>query len=234
MLSRAPLRIAFATPEQGLPAPHRRAVEVALEAILGPGGTVSATQDLDLFVAPLGVTSAEAELTLFLSPLRDGMPGTRLAPGAPLLPVEAPATRDVDPAGCDLVYATPPGSPAPLVRRVPTPRGVGVGFAPDPLAGTPAPVDHPIWPVLLEDLVIARRGRATPSGWRVSASAPLDLEVSRLGRERAPFDPAWLAEGPTARPVPARSLGGPLALLGSVLALALWLLPRAGRGPRVG
>jgi len=234
VLSRVPLRVAFASPEQGLPAAHRRAVEVALEAILGPGGIVPHREDLDLFVAPLGVTNEAAELTLFLSPLRDGTPGTRLAPGAPLLPVEAPATRDVDPAGCDLVYANPPPSPAPLVRRVATPRGTGLWFAPDPLAGTPAPVDHPIWPVLLEDLVIARRGRATPSGWRTSADAPLDLEVTSLGRDSRPFDRAWLAEGATARPARARSVRGPLALLGAVLALALWLLPRPSRGPRVG
>lgn len=233
-LSRAPLRVAFATPAEGLPAAHRAAVLTALDAILGAGGTVPGDDAPDLFVAPLGVTRADAELTLFLSPIRDGAQGTRLAPGAPLLPVETPATVDVDPAGCDLVYATAPPSPAPLVRRVATPRGTGVWFAPDPLAGTPAPVDHPLWPVLLEDLVISRRGRATPSGWRVSADAPLDLEVTSLGRERAAFDPAWLDEGPTARPTRARSVRGLLALLGSVLALGLWLLPRPSRGPRVG
>ncbi len=234
VLSRAPLRVGFATPAQGLPAAHRRAVEVALEAILGSGGTIPSAVDLDLFVAPLGVTNAQAALTLFLSPLRDGTPGTRLAPDAPLLPVELPASRDVDPAGCDLVFATPPPSPAPLVRRVPTPRGEGVWFAPDPLAGTPSPVDHAIWPLLLEDLVVARRGRATPSGWRASGGAPLDLEVTRLGRDRAPFDPAWLAQGATVGAVPVRSGRLPLALAGSILALALWLRPGSSRGHRVG
>jgi hypothetical protein len=137
VLSRAPLRVAFASPEQGLPAAHRRAVEVALEAILGPGGTIPHREDLDLFVAPLGVTSPEAELTSSsAAPRRHA--GHPPRPGAPLS-VRLAARRR-------------PGRVRPRTRRaaeaprlVPRRDPPRSAFAPTISPARP-PVDHPIWP----------------------------------------------------------------------------------------
>jgi hypothetical protein len=132
-------------------------------------------------------------------------------------------TQDLDPAGLDLVYAADPGAAFPIVRPLRPPRGDGFEFVPDPLAGNPAPVDHPIWPLFLENLLAHRYGRATASGYRRQAQVdPLGLASSRLGRETRPFDPAWL-EGLSpvgaARDVPL----GPWLAAGAVLALlALW------------
>src|SRR5205085_12510138 len=99
---------------------------------------------------------------------------------------------NLDPTGCDLVF--PPRedghAPARLVEDVKD----GRRFAADPLAGTPAPVDHPVWPLFLDALVSRIHGRSVGGGWRVSGV--LDPEETRVGRDVVPFDPRWVTDAP--------------------------------------
>jgi hypothetical protein len=157
--------------------------------------------------------------------------GVRRPRDAPFEPVDAVYGRDVDPAGCDLVWAAAPaGAGWPFVRRSRASEGGPdvVEFGPDPLAGHPAPVEHALWPVFLDDVVRALRGRAGPASYRVQGT--LDVEASSLGRDVAAFSPAWVREAPPDRVPPRRPLAVPL-LVGAALCLAgLWLLPALRNG----
>jgi hypothetical protein len=178
-------------------------------------------------------------VVLTLSPIAPGREGRRPATGAEVGAPTPPFGSDVDFTGCDLVFATdgsstPRGSwPTVLVSRGDAPgEPVVVDFAPDPLAGRPAPVDHPSWPIFVENVVDAAHGRPGPAGYRVQEGL-LDPRASRLGRDVAPFDPAWLDGVPTEREPQPTSLRSH-ATVAALLALALlWATTVLGARRRV-
>ena len=224
-LSRRPLRVAFVEGPAGYAAPYRQAVLSGLRASLGTEGVHETASDPDLVVGP-GVSAFRPvglRWRLLLRPLPEGTEGMRLPRAAAVDFAEPPFGVDLDPTGCDLVFA--PHSPLepkfPLVQvLLPVPeREMVVTFGPDPLAGHPAPVDHPIWPLFLDDLATEILGRGVGGGWH--AKGVLDPDATRLGRDVRPFDPAWLEAVPPDRRPRERD---PKILLIAAGALCLGLL----------
>jgi hypothetical protein len=235
-----PLAVRF---EPGVPAPHARLVRRALDASRGPGGWREAGPDALLQITTGAPTPGLPALVLH--PLRTG--------GATLLAAEGPdglrphpLVADLSTQGLDLVYDPAAlGAPAgpggeedllwrtgggrawPVVRR----EGAAVHFLPDPLAGTRAPADSPLWPLFVDDLLAWADGAAVAGGAR--RRGLLDAESTRLGTRPVPLDPAVLdAAVPDREPV-WRTLR-PLALaLGALALLLLWggpaLRRRGGR-----
>jgi hypothetical protein len=232
-LRRALLAVGFAKGPDAVPAAHRAAVDQGFRAVLG---VVPDASEPDVWVGPPEAAPASAQIVLVLRPLPAGAQGFRPPPGSAFDPGPPDLAKDIDPAGCDLVYAPDVAAraPFPIVRAREVAGRRIVEFVPDPLAGTPPPVDHPLWPIFLENLVGARFGQTRSAGhrgYRVVASVdPLGLDSTRLGRDVRPFDPAWL-DG--ARPVGeprVRDLSPWLAAAGLALLALLWFGRRAVSG----
>lgn len=232
-----PVLAAFAPPETGLSGAHADAVRRALDAV-APGRWKEVPPDaagITLFVstgAGPAPRSGDA-LVLRLHPVPPGVAAARRQPGAPVRPPDPDLADDLDVTGVELWYdpavvrGAPPWPLADVVRR-----DLGVvlreaAFWPDPLAGTPAPVDHPIWPLFVENLVAARRGRAGASGWGVAGT--LDAYVTFPGHDTAAFDPAWIAAAPPDRRPRERPLLPWLASGAAACLLLLWVVPRGRR-----
>jgi len=234
VLERVTYRIAFAPEGAGGYAPaYRRAVLDGFAAVLGESAVVEVPAvDLenelpeapDLFVGEpeanrRGVPPALEVLALGVVP--PGVAGVHVDPRR--LPSD-PAYdalfefRRLDTTGCDLVFPPRADGRAPerLVEDLPN----GHRFAADPLAGSPAPVDHPVWPLFLDTIVERLHGRASANGWR--AQGLLDPEESRVGRDVVPFDPAWVTAAP--RRARARSLRDEALGIGAGLLVVLWTL----------
>jgi hypothetical protein len=237
---RRPLRVAFATGPLGYPEPHRRAVLAGLKAVMGEGLVVEVPmvdREHELPLGPslvVGEPGAERTAspsgleTLSLRPIPPGVAGVRAPPGSVRAEWPLPGARvALDATGCDLVFAPAPGGKAPDALFETTDHGIR--FLPDPLAGTPAPVDHPIWPLFLDAVVSRVHGRAAAGGWRVQGV--LDPDETRLGHDVVPFDPAWLEAAP--RRVARTKWRVPL-LAGAAACLALlWVVPGSRRARTV-
>ncbi len=226
-LDRRPVRVGFAKGPDALPEAHRRAVIDGLKAVVGEDLLVVDDPKPEVWIGPAGSAPETATRVLVLHPLTPDGRGVRPRAGSGFEPGPLPWSKDVDPTGCDLVYREDLGlaAPWPIVRTV---NATTVEFLPDPLAGSPAPVDHPIWPIFLENLVSERFGRPGPAGYRVVSRAdPIGLDTTRRGRDVRPFDPAWLAGVEPSRAAPARSLRGPLVGLAMAALVVLWLRSRS-------
>jgi hypothetical protein len=223
---------------QKLPSAHRRAVEGVLTAVLGRDGfriddgsphlAVVTNED----VLPENKTVA----VVWLAPLGPGQTPRRLSP-TPRNETD-PVLRGVDATGAECLGPRDPllhvGPEDGLVEAA-GPNGV---FGPsytwfaDPLAGSPAPADTPAWPVFWANLVESLRGDDVGGGWR--ARGVLDPDVTRLGRDRIPIDPAWIANARTATSPAPKDLRLPLIVGGAVCLLLLWFAPRGRRVATVG
>lgn len=230
-----PVLVGFATDPDALPPAYASAVRRALDAV-APGAWREGTTGPGLvWFGPAALAPKGTAVVVELHPVPAGATAVRAPPGAPLEPLQPEIAPDLDPTGCELVYApsVAAGPPYPLVRaRRLAPDGpLVLDWCPDPLAGAPAPVDHPVWPLFLDDVVAHVRGRAGPTGLRVRGL--LDLEATQLGRDVAPFDPAWLASASFDRAPRAIPLPWPLLALGSICLGMLWLAPGIRAGARV-
>ena len=220
-----PLRVDIS---RQLPEAHRLAVEAVLGAVVGPGGFVFDANKATLFVArwrpdhPRGFTVVLDVLPTAGTPVR-------------VLPTPPddfdPILAGVDAGGAECL--SPPGT-SPGVRVVERERSAGepvYTWRADPLAGFPAPVDTPAWPVFWANVVEHFTGGDVGAGWK--ANGVLDPDVTRLGRDRIPIDPAWIADAKTAAPA-ARDLRLPLVAGGALCLLLLWFAPRGRRVATVG
>jgi len=222
-----PVLVGIADERQGLPAAYASAVRAALDAV-APGAWREATSGRGLvWFGPAALAPRDAAVVVELHPVAPGATAVRAPPGAALEPSEPEVAPDLDPTGCELVYAAAvaTGPPFPLVRvRQGAPGGpLVVDWCPDPLAGSPPPVDHPVWPIFIDDVVARARGRTGPAGLRVQGL--IDLETTRLGRDVAPFDRAWLVAAPLDLAPRTLAWGLPLLALGSICLALLWLVP---------
>jgi hypothetical protein len=247
-LSRAALRVAF---DDGPGAPseaHTDAVARALDAAAPGWRRESASSAVDLFVGP-SERARDTAAVLVLHPIPAGAAGVR---PTSFRPVDSFLLgRDLDAAGVDLVYAPAvAAAPAAIVRergRLPR-EGTDVldrsfvpplivEWLPDPLAGSPAPVEHPIWPLFVENLVVRLQGERAPSadsatsGYRVAHGFldPSRGDSTRLGRDVVPFDRRWLEGVPIDRRARPRSLRPLLAAGAGVCLLLLWIGPALAR-----
>jgi hypothetical protein len=206
-------RVAFGTGAEAYPEPYRRAVLDGLRVAAGSPASVVDGPPAELYVGPLPVPAAFRGTTaLVLHPLR-GAAGVRSTAPARTAPVSGSV---IDPTGCDLVYA--PGVDSRRLFATQGDDGVAVwDFLPDPLAGSPAPVDHPVWPLFL-DAVRTTGDRRVERGWRVHGV--LDPDLTRVGRDVIPFDPTWIEGAP--RRVERRSLRDEALGAGAACLVLLW------------
>jgi hypothetical protein len=238
-LDRATYRVAFAPADAGgYPPAYRRAVLDGLRAVMGEAAVVEVPPvniEDELPTAPaLLVGEPEANRravppaleVLALGRVPDGTAGVHVDPSRLVHDVRFDDVfeyRRLDATGCDLVF--PPRADGQLPEHLVEEFSSGVRFAADPLAGTPAPVDHPIWPLFLDALVSRVHGRGIEGGWR--ASHLLDPEETLLGRDVVPFDPSWVTAAPRrteSKPLRDEALG-----LGAACAAALWMLAAVSR-----
>jgi hypothetical protein len=234
VLTRAPLAVRL---DPSLPPAHAAAVRAALAAVLGKDGFREGAASPDLaFGTASGTSSAALRVVLF--PAADGATTARAPEGAETVS-SSPWAKDLSTAGVDLVYAEPRPRP-PEDLRVLLARGadavVGlrkgeVWFLPDPLRGRPSPARTPLWPLFVENVVTGVAGRPLALGYRVDGLA--DPDATLLGRDVAPFDPAWL-RGLAPDREPAAVALRPWLVGGAVLCrLLLTLAPRMrGEGRR--
>lgn len=229
VLDPSPMPVAFATPAQGLPVEHAAAVRRALDSIAPQGWTETPDGAHLLWVGPRGSAPQGAAAVLELHPLPAGVAPFKPGPRASIEPMDPALGKDLDPAGCDLAFDpnVVGAAPYPLFRRHET---IGrqvphIEWFPDPLVGSPAPVDHPIWPLFLDNVLSALHGRRGPHGYRVTGA--LDPEGTWLGREDRPGDfAAWVASTPTAASRHDRPLSPVLVVAGAICLGLLWLAPR--------
>jgi len=225
-LSPAPLRVAVAGPEAGLPSAHADLVRRTLD-VVAPGWEAASAVRATLRVGVRPVALADG-VDLVLHPIAAGGASVRAPASAARERPPVAYAADLDVASTDLVYARDVGaaSPWPVVRTSTGPAGahvVEVLF--DPLAGTPAPADTAAWPILLENVVTAAAGAPAPGGHRVQGLLPPD--ASRLGRDRRDLDLGASARAAPDRPPVERPLRAPLLALAVASWGALW-----GRGAR--
>ena len=218
-LQAAPLVVRVAPEAEGLPRAHADLVRATL-AVVAPGFLERDDGTAALRVGARPDPAARAGVDWVLSPLRDGG-GVAVPPGGPFEPWPAGLGRDADPTGCDLRVAAASGPPWALARRA---AGAGsavvVTFLFDPLAGAPAPADHPLWPVLADDVVALAAGRLGPAGHRLRGL--VDPDGTRLGRDVAPFDAGALARTAPDRAPRERPLRAPLVALAVGTLALLW------------
>ena len=233
LLEARPLRVEFS---ERVPAVHREAVREVLHAVLGERGVEEipagkspppgmGASPRDLLVDTTDAPRRDTGRTVWIEVLR---------PGEPAVPVESRAAEPDDVlAGVDASGAECLGrTRGPLVAAVRSRRtSLAYVWRADPLAGTPAPADTPAWPVFWANLLDHLRGGDVGAGWR--ATGVLDPDVTRLGRDRIPIDPAWIANA-TTPPPPPRDLRLPLIAGGTACLLLLWFAPRGGRSATVG
>jgi hypothetical protein len=212
----------------GMPAAYADLLRKTL-SVVTPGFVEAAPERAALWFLPSASdepTGSGSALRVVLHPIAPGAPAVAATTRGPY---EAPPQdfgRDLDPAGCEFRYAAsafhggPASAPWPIARR----RGArAVEWLPDPLAGTPAPADHPIWPLFVENVVASATGAAAregAGGYRVRGL--LDPSAMTLGRDRLPWDPQSIARAPLSRRPVERSLGPVLLGLGLAAALARW------------
>ena len=235
-LERSPFRVAYGTGPNGYPEPYRRAVREGLAAVVGadlieevalpaaPGASW-----IDLFVGEsAGAPRAQGTAVLSLRPIPAGGEGRRAAAGRVRSGAFSPEEAPFDATGCDLVYASPapPAGEDLLFEPLPDRDLSGWRFLPDPLAGTPAPVDHPLWPLFLDGLVARLSGREVAAGWRLRRGT-LDPEVTRIGHDAVPFDPARLAAITPEVRTRDHDLRILLIVAGTLCLALLWLPPLA-------
>jgi hypothetical protein len=237
-LERRPLRVHI---DEALAPALRERIGLALDATQEAWVAVAADAAPDLAFVERGSAGAPAPLALRLETLAPDAPATRLGPAR----VEAgahPLARDLEAAQADLVC--PRGAErledgeAALAwaraggRRVPllVARDGRARLVCDPLAGSPAPAETALWPLLVENFVRQAAGAdAVGAGWR--ARGLLDLDASRLGVDEAPWRGPVPAAASRAERAPL-ALRTPLALAGALALGLLWLVPwgrRAGR-----
>jgi hypothetical protein len=225
-LDRTPLRVSLS---DRLPARHRDAVEQVLRTVSGEHGYETTVRSPDLVIdttdSPVTVTSG----SILIEILRAGEAAVAVDP-RPAAGID-PVLAGVDASGAECLGS----KRGPLVYEAgleSSHKSFAYAWAADPLAGSPAPVDTPAWPVFWANLLSTLRGDDVGGGWR--ARGVLDPDVTRLGRDRIPIDPAWIANARTATEPAPKDLRLPLIVGGAVCLLLLWFAPRGRRVATVG
>lgn len=225
-----------------LPEILRARLHHGLTAVLGSGGFVpSDAERAVLAFGGRGAASGGAALPLLRVEFQlagEGVP-VRTAPRGATQVSGDPLVRDLEGAATDFVYA-PGASEIPTGERlllarvadgqtwpVLTRRERVVRLGPDPLRGTPRPVDTPFWPLFLENVVVATGHAGIGEGYR--AVGLLDPESTGLGTEATAFEAGRLAGLPATVPGSSRPLRGLLILAALACLGLLWAAPRLRR-----
>ncbi len=229
----SPMHVAFA--RDALAPVVEAATRRALDAIFVGGWTEDAAAEGGLFVGPARDAPKGARLVLEIGRVPTGVDPVRPRERDAVETADPRLGRDLDLATVEWVYPAGASAHAPWPRvtidRVGAPSPVLVRWHADPSLGRPAAIDTPLWPLFIENVIRLIGAEAVGGGESAAGrrwTGVLDLDVTRLGRDVAPFDRTALDAAPRDVSARRRVLSPWFAGVGSICLSLLWFRPRKG------